>query len=362
MKVGIIGLTNVGKSTLFSALTRIKVGISNFPFCTIEPNIGVVEVPDERLGQIARITKPEKIIPATIEFFDVAGLVKGASQGQGLGNRFLGKMREMDLLIHLVRAFSDESIIHTEGSVNPLRDLELVYAEIALSDLEMAERRLSTLEKMPRSSDVRLQNEVAFLREYVKLLSKGDYPSIFEIAMKKRDLSRECGYLLLKPHIIVLNVSETDLKDGGDLPLIEEIREQFLPFPLLIVCASLEKDLWGLEPLERCEYLQETGLQGSVLERLVREAFRMLNLIVFFTIQSREVRAWPLIMGSTASRAAGCIHSDMERGFIKAEVVPWQALVNSGGWTSAREHGFLKLEGKEYLVQDGDIITFKFQV
>ncbi|MCR4428786.1 MAG: redox-regulated ATPase YchF [Caldiserica bacterium] len=361
MKIGIVGLTNAGKSTLFTALTRVKVPINNFPFCTIDPNVGIVPVPDFRVEKIAQITKPERKVYATVEFVDVAGLVRGASRGEGLGNQFLAKMREMDLLVLVIRAFPDPEVVHVEGDVQPLRDLDLVLTELALSDLEILSRRLSYLEKVPRGSTSQVQ-ELNALKEVKALLERGDFQGLSRISGDIRNSLGGFGFLTLKPMVVLFNLSEGQLQNQEETErLLGEFNVRFPFLKGLKACALLEKDLWELSPEERQEYLKELKIERSSLEELILASYRMLQLITFFTIQSSEVRAWSVPEGTRAQNAAGKIHTDMERGFIKAEVVFWEELVRAGGWVSAKEKGFLRLEGKDYKVQDGDVILFKFQ-
>ncbi|MDI6868455.1 MAG: redox-regulated ATPase YchF [Coprothermobacterota bacterium] len=363
MRIGIVGLTNVGKSTLFTALTKVKVPVNNYPFCTIDPNIGVVPVPDFRVEQIAKVTKPERTIYAAIEFVDVAGLVRGASKGEGLGNQFLGKMREMDLLVIVLRAFLDPEVVHVEGNVDLLRDLELVLSELALSDLDILSRRLSYLEKVPKGTSLKLQQEASALKEIQGLLNRGDFKTLSEYPQEIKQTLSGYGFLTLKPMIALVNVSEKQLQGDGELLDFSKEFEKRFPFmPAIRVCALLEKELWDLSPEEREEYLKEAKIERSSLEELIQSSYRMLNLITFFTIQSSEVRAWSIPSGTRAQSAAGKIHTDMEKGFIKAEVVYWEDLVKAGGWVLAREKGLLRSEGRDYKVQDGDVLYFKFQV
>lgn len=361
MKIGIVGLTNAGKSTLFTALTRVKVPINNFPFCTIDPNIGVVPVPDLRVEKISQVTKPERKVYATVEFVDVAGLVRGASKGEGLGNQFLGKMREMDLLVLVARAFPDPEVVHVEGDVEPLRDINLVLTELALSDLEILSRRLSYLEKVPKGSPQQ-EMELNSLKEVKILLERGDFQSLSKVSEEIRAFLSGFGFLTLKPIVILINVSEEQLQNSEETEnLFKEFRERFPFFKVLKACALLEKDLWELSPEEREEYLKEANIERSSLYELIQTSYRMLRLLTFFTIQSSEVRAWSVPEGTRAQNAAGKIHTDMEKGFIKAEVVFWEDLIRAGGWAQAKERGFLRVEGKDYRVQDGDVIFFKFQ-
>jgi hypothetical protein len=362
MKVGIVGLTNVGKSTLFTALTRVKVPVNNFPFCTIDPNVGIVSIPDPRVERLAEITRPQKIVHATVEFVDVAGLVRGASKGEGLGNQFLGKMREMDLLLIVLRVFPDPEVVHVEGEVNPVRDLELVLTEIAFSDLEIVSRRLGYLEKVPKGPDIKLQQEKEALKVMQPLLERGEFKSLASFPSEMKPTLQGYGFLTLKMMIACLNISEEQLQEEKLEPYLSHLERLFPFIPVIKVCALLERELWDLSEEERKEYILEAGLGHSVLEEIISRSYQMLNLITFFTIQSSEVRAWSIPVGTKAQTAAGKIHSDMERGFIRAEVVRWDDLVRCGGWAQARERGLLKSEGRDYRVQDGDVIYFKFQV
>ena len=363
MKIGIVGLTNVGKSTLFTALTKVRVPVNNYPFCTIDPNVGVVPVPDLRVEKIAQVTKPERVVYATIEFVDVAGLVRGASKGEGLGNKFLGKMREMDLLLIVLRAFPDPEVVHVEGNVDPLRDLELVLSELALSDLEIITRRLNYLEKVPKVTAPKLQQEIEVLQELNIFLQRGDFKALSQYPPEIKQSLSGYGFLTLKPMIALINLSEDQLqKEVEEQGFLVSLQERYPFIPMIRACALLEKDLWELNSQEREEYLKETGVERSALEELILRSYRMLNLITFFTIQSSEVRAWSIPSGTKALEAAGKIHSDMERGFIRVEVVRWEDLVLAGSWVQAREKGLLRSEGREYKVQDGDVLYFKFQV
>jgi GTP-binding protein YchF len=359
MHVGIIGLTNVGKSTLFRALTRIKVGINNFPFCTIDPNIGAVPVPDERLEAIAGLIKPKKKTHANVEFVDVAGLVRGASQGEGLGNQFLGKLREMDVLLHVLRLFPEPEVVHVEQTIDPIRDFELVWTEIALSDLEMAKRRLAVLEKTAKNSDTVAQNEMAAIVTLIDALKRGDATSLAHFPSHHRQSLAGIGFLTLKPMVVVFNIGE---EQKGENDFVQ--RTLVDRFPLVKtswIPARIESELWDLDDSDRFAYRHELDLPESAMTQLVQICYQLLNLITFFTIKSDIVRAWSIPSGTNAQKAAGKIHTDMERGFIRAEIVSVSHFLEAGGWTQARERGWLLVEGRDYVMRDGDMMLVKYQ-
>jgi GTP-binding protein YchF len=356
-RCGIVGLPNAGKSTLFNALTQARAAVANYPFCTIEPNVGLVAVPDERLARLAELIRPERVVPTTLRFVDVAGLVRGASRGEGLGNQFLGHLREMDALAHVVRCFRSPEVAHVEGGVDPARDAEIVDTELALADLETVERRLEKLRPKLKAGNEEARKEAALLEELAERLNQG-------VAARHAGISsKDLGLPLLtaKPVVYVANVGEEDLPDGGHP--VEGLREyaKRRDAPVVLLCARLEAELMELEEEERREFMAEYGLVRSGLEELVRVGYRLLDLITFFTVDGPEVRAWTVEAGTTAVRAAGKIHTDFERGFICAEVVSWEVLLECGGLTKARERGLVRLEGRDYIVRDGEVIHFRFQ-
>lgn len=352
LSIGIVGLPNVGKSTLFTALTRKSVGASNYPFCTIEPNMGMVPVPDPRLDRVAGIFGPEKVTPATVEFVDIAGLVKGANEGEGLGNQFLSHIREVDAICEVVRFFTDENVVHVDGAVNPASDVETIRTELVLADLGTVERALPRLEKESKR-DKALEPKVELVRRVQAWMEQGHRAGRMEITTDERTLLRDLHLLTTKPMLYVANVDESEI--GHDLP---EIDGQ-APVP---ICAKIEAELAELDPSELAEYLEAEGLQEPGLNVLVRRAYALLGLESFFTGGPKEVRAWTIGRGSTAVEAAAEIHTDMARGFIRAEVVSFADLDELGSEAAARAAGKLRIEGREYLVQDGDLIHVRFNV
>ena len=370
--IGIVGLPNVGKSTLFNALTKAGALAANYPFATIEKNVGVVPLPDERLEKLAQVFKKggrvPPIVPTHVEFVDIAGLVRGAHKGEGLGNQFLGHVREVAAIAHVVRAFEDENVVHVEGSVDPIRDVETINTELALADLGVLERRVGRLKKGARVKKED-KEELELLLPLLDWLSEGrplrKYRAKSEEAEKKlKKLYRQLGLITAKPLIYVANVAETDLPEGEGNPFVEALRERAREegAELVVVSAKLEAELAELPEEEAKELLAAYGLKEPGLFRLIRTGYKALDLITFFTAGEKEVRAWTVRRGTKAQKAAGEIHSDMERGFIRAEVIPWEKLVEAGGWARAKEKGWVRTEGKDYEVQDGDVMLVLFNV
>lgn len=364
MKLGIVGLPNVGKSTLFNAITNAGAESANYPFCTIEPNVGVVAVPDTRLDKLAEIYKPEKYTPAIVEFVDIAGLVKGASQGEGLGNKFLSHIREVDAIVHVVRCFESTDIIHVDGSVNPVRDLETINMELFFSDLEIIERRIAHLKKMVKG-DKTLEREINLLERVTNELNEGKTARSLTFTDEENDLIQAIPLLTLKPVIYVANISEDEIgtdmsQNDGYQRLCRHAEKEGAE--VLPICAQIEAEIAALEPEEKSEFLEELGLKESGLDRLIRASYALLGLISFLTAGPTEVRAWTISKGTKAPQAAGKIHSDFERGFIRAEVISFEKLIECGGIAAAKEKGLVRSEGKDYVINDGDVVLFRFNV
>ena len=366
MKLGIVGLPNVGKSTLFNSLTKAGAESANYPFCTIDPNVGVVTVPDERLNVLGEMYHTKKIIPAAIEFVDIAGLVKGASKGEGLGNQFLANIREVDAIVHVVRCFENSNIVHVDGSINPLRDIETINLELIFSDLEILERRISKVSKVARN-DKSAAKELALLNKIKAHLEDGKLAKTFEEADDEEEQAWLESYNLLtyKPVIYAANVSEDDLADdAANNEGVQAVREYAKgeQSEVFVVCAEIEAEISELDDDEKKMLLEDLGLEESGLEKLIKASYKLLGLISYLTAGEPEVRAWTITEGTKAPQAAGKIHSDFERGFIRAEVVSYDDLLACGSHTAAKEKGLIRLEGKDYVVKDGDIMLFRFNV
>ena len=365
MKLGIVGLPNVGKSTLFNSLTKAGAESANYPFCTIDPNIGIVAVPDQRLKVLSDMYDSAKIVPATIEFVDIAGLVKGASKGEGLGNQFLANIREVDAIVHVVRCFEDTNVIHVDGSVDPLRDIETINFELIFSDIEVLDRRISKSARAAHN-DKKIAAEVEFLKKVKAHLEDGQLAKTFVTEDEdEQALLNECNLLTAKPVIYAANVAEDDIADdGANNQYVQAVREYAAKqnSEVFVICAQIEEEISELDEDERKMFLEDLGLTESGLEKLVKASYHLLGLMSFLTSGEDETRAWTIKIGTKAPQAAGKIHTDFERGFIKAEVVNYQDLLDCGSYAGAREKGLVRMEGKEYVVQDGDVILFRFNV
>ena len=365
MKLGIVGLPNVGKSTLFNSLTKAGAESANYPFCTIDPNVGVVTVPDERLNLLGDFYKSKKVTPAVIEFVDIAGLVKGASKGEGLGNQFLANIREVDAIVHVVRCFEDSNVVHVDGSIDPLRDIETINLELVFSDLEILERRIAKVTKTARM-DKEAAKELACLEKVKTHLEEGQLAITLETENEDEDAWLATYNLLTaKPVIYAANVAEDDIADdGANNQYVQAVREYAAKqnSEVFVICAQIEEEISELDEDERKMFLEDLGLTESGLEKLVRASYHLLGLMSFLTAGEDETRAWTIKIGTKAPQAAGKIHTDFERGFIKAEVVNYQDLLDCGSYAGAREKGLVRMEGKEYVVQDGDVILFRFNV
>ncbi|NMA82323.1 MAG: redox-regulated ATPase YchF [Epulopiscium sp.] len=365
MKLGIVGLPNVGKSTLFNSLTKGEAESANYPFCTIDPNVGIVTVPDPRLAVLASIYGSEKILPAAIEFVDIAGLVKGASKGEGLGNQFLSHIREVDAILHVVRCFEDPNIVHVEGSVDPLRDIETINLELIFSDLEIIERRIQRTQKAAKA-DKNLAIELKILELLKQKLEDGVCARLIEWdSPEEKEFVNSLNLLTQKPVLYGANVTEDDLiSDAENNPYVQIVKNFALgeQSEVFTICAKIEEEIAELEDDEKDAFLAELGIKDTGLDRLIAASYRLLGLISYLTAGPKETRAWTIVQGTKAPQAAGKIHTDFEKGFIRAEVVAFKDLTESGSHAAAKEKGLVRLEGKEYVVQDGDVILFRFNV
>ena len=359
---GIVGLPNVGKSTIFNALTAAGIQAENYPFCTIEPNTGVVTVPDPRLGALDDIVHSKQVIPTTIEFVDIAGIVKGASKGEGLGNKFLANIRETTAIVHVVRCFDDDNVVHVDGAPDPLRDVETIEVELGLADIETVEKRLDRARKTAKSGDKQAKAEVDFFEALLAHIGDGHAARTFEVPDAMATAYRDCFLLTAKPILYVANVDDASLADGNDYSAALEAHAAERGAGVVRICGQVEAELSELEDEEKREFLEELGADEPGLHRLIRAAYALLQLITFFTAGEKEVRAWTIRRGDLAPRAAGTIHSDFESNFIRAEVIPYETYVDLGGETAAKDKGQMRLEGKEYEMQDGDVVHFRVGV
>lgn len=365
MKLGIVGLPNVGKSTLFNAITKAGAEAANYPFCTIEPNVGVVNVPDKRLDVLEKMYSARKKVYATIEFYDIAGLVKGASKGEGLGNKFLSHIREVVSIVHVVRCFEDPNVVHVDGSVDPIRDIETINLELIFSDMEILDRRIEKTLKLARSGDKKAKDELALMERIKSHLENGKPVRTLSMTEDENEFVKGLFLLTSKPVLYAANVSEEDVVSGNmENQYVKRVKDYAAEenSEVVVICAKLEEELSSLEDDEKLELLQEYGLTETGLDKLIHSSYKLLGLMSFLTAGVQEVRAWTIALGTKAPQAAGKIHSDIERGFIRAEIITYDKLVECGSEAAAKEKGYFRLEGKEYVMLDGDVVNFRFNV
>ncbi len=363
MKLGIVGLPNVGKSTLFNAITRAGAAVANYPFCTIEPNVGVVSVPDKRLDFLSYLYHPEKYTPAVIEFVDIAGLVKGASKGEGLGNKFLANIREVDAIAHVVRCFDDPDVAHVDGLADPASDIETINLELILADMEFVERRIDRLRRLAKGGDRKLTADLALAERIASVLEQELPARSLEFDAAEQELLHELPLLTLKPVLYIANISESDIA-RTEVPAVKTVQAIAAAenAEVVAISARIEEEIAALDEDERSVFLEDLGLDASGLDKVIQAGYKLLGLISFLTAGPTEVRAWTVKVGTKAPQAAGKIHSDFERGFIRAEIVAYEDLKNCGTYAAAREKGLVRSEGKEYVIQDGDVVLFRFNV
>jgi len=364
MKLGIVGLPNVGKSTLFNAITKAGAESANYPFCTIDPNVGIVAVPDERLDVLAKMYNPKKVTPTTIEFLDIAGLVRGASKGEGLGNKFLSHIREVDAIVHVVRCFDDNDIVHVEGSVDPARDIETINLELIFSDIDAIEKRIERTRKQMKSGDKKYQVELNLLERIKETLESGKSVRSMDFETDEAEYVDQLFLLTSKPVLYCANVSEDGISTIDQNPYVAKVREiaDAENSEVITICAKIEEEIAQLDDDEKQMFLEELGLKESGLDKLIKASYKLLGLISFLTAGETEVRAWTIVKGTKAPQAAGKIHSDFERGFIRAEIVAYDDLIRCGSIAAAKEQGLVRSEGKDYVMKDGDVTLFRFNV